>query len=92
MKVYKGAQPFREFVQLETHGALGEPAMDDPVLVRRRLAVLATRVVEDLGPHASWSDLKDTLKARAAGRLQCAPDAILTALEGALRVRGQATT
>ncbi len=64
----------------------------DPVMVKAKLEALAARVVEDLGRDASWADLKDTLKSRAAGKVAYDSALAVAALENALRQRGKATT
>ena len=61
----------------------------DPVMVKAKLESLAVRVVNDLGREASWADLKDTLKSRAAGKVIYAYAMAVAALEYALRSRGE---
>lgn len=92
MNVYKGDQTFDEFLILSRQGRLFESPAVDPHTVTSRLAVIAARVVADLGRDASWVDLKDTLKSRAAGKVIYDSSLAVIALEAALRLRGQATT
>ena len=61
----------------------------DPVMVKAKLESLAVRVVNDLGREASWADLKDTLKSRAAGKVIYDSAMAVAALEYALRSRGE---
>lgn len=89
-KVYTGEQSYRDFVQLQAQGCLfmGGPTRD-PVLIKCKLEALAVRVVADLGRDASWADLKDTLKSRAAGKVIYDSAVAVAALEYALRSRGE---
>lgn len=90
MRVFKGEQSFENFVKLQNQGLLFEAPVVDSHVVASRLAVMAARVVENLGHEASWADLKDTLKSRAAGKVRYDSALAVTALENALRLRGQA--
>lgn len=90
MNVYKGDQPFADFVRLQSQGTLFEAPATNPEVVKRKLEVLSLKVVEDIGHDASWADLKDTLKSRAAGKVVYDSALAVAALENALRLRGQA--
>ncbi len=89
MAVYKGDQSFTEFLSLSAQGTLFDAPVVDPEMIKRKLEVLAARVVEDLGREASWVDLKDTLKSRAAGKVLYNSELAVHALETALRMRGE---
>ena len=88
-RVYKGDQPYAEFVFLCSQSMLFQEAIAEPVAVKRKLASLARQVVEELGRESSWVDLKETLKTRASGKVLYTSESIATALDGALRLRGQ---
>jgi hypothetical protein len=87
--VYKGEEPYADFVRLQAQGVLFVAPTRDPVMVKAKLEALAARVVEDLGREASWADLKDTLKSRAAGKVVYDSSLAVAALESALRQRGE---
>lgn len=90
MNVYKGEQSFADFVRLQSQGLLFDAPAADPADVKRKMDALSCRVVEDLGHEASWADLKDTLKSRAAGKVVYDSALAVASLENALRLRGQA--
>ncbi len=88
-KVYRGDQPFDVWLRLSDQGLLFEPFISAKDAALKRLTLLAVRVVDELGREAEWSDLKDTLKTRAAGRIAYDSDIIVNALDIALRERRQ---
>ena len=90
MSVYKGEQDFDSWLRLSTQGLLFERPIAEKDAALKRLTVLASRVIDDIGRDASWADLKGSLKDRASGRVAYTPDLIMTALESALRTRGEA--
>lgn len=89
MKVYTGTETFSDFLRLQSQGVLFVAPTRDPVMVKAKLEALAVRVVDDLGRDASWADLKDMLKSRAAGKVVYDSALAAAALEYALRSRGE---
>ena len=87
MAVYKGEQPYREWLALSRQGRLFETPITAKGAALKRLSVLAMHVVDELGQDAHWADLKDSLKLRATGRIAYNAELIVTALEFALRER-----
>lgn len=90
MNVYKGEQSFIDFLAMQAQGNLFYHPSANSEDIKRKLGSFAARVVNDLGHEASWADLKDTLKSRAAGKVLYNSDVAVKALENALRMRGQA--
>lgn len=91
MKVYSGQEPFSDFLRLQAQGTLFCNAVErDSNAVKRKLDAIAVRVVNDLGSAAPWTDLKETLKSRAAGKVAYDSALAVASLEIALRTRGKA--
>lgn len=87
MKVYKGEQPFREFLELEAQGCIFDaPIESSSERARIKLTELARTVLEEM-PTELLSDVKEVMKTRAAGKIPYNADAIGKALDVAMRTR-----
>jgi hypothetical protein len=86
--VYKGEQSFHEFTQLEAQGTLLEAPIPDGERAQKKLTVLASKLLEELGRDVKFADFKDELKRRAVVfRCEYTPTSILDAIDDALRER-----
>ncbi|HXI93994.1 MAG TPA: hypothetical protein VNO24_28740 [Blastocatellia bacterium] len=87
MLAYRGEQSFHEWLLLSRQEQLFETKITARDVALKRLTVLAVRVVDDLGRDANWTDLKESLKDRASGRIAYDSTTIAAALDAAIRER-----
>ncbi len=90
MSVYKGEQPYEEWLTLSRQGRLFEQPVIDKAAALKKLTILASRVIDDIGRDASWVDLKGALKDRAYPKIVYDSALIVRALDAAMRQRGEA--
>lgn len=87
MQAYRGDGSVQEWLARQGQGGLFEDTPKDIAL--KRLTVIATRIVEDMGRESSFVDLSDEVKKRAAGKMTYDSALVALALESAMRTRQQ---
>lgn len=86
-RAYRGDQTIDQWLGRSGQVKLFEETPKDVIL--KRLTVIATRIVEDMGRDSLFVDLSDEVKKRAAGVITYDSALVALALQSAMRIRQQ---